>query len=269
MKNVLKKLLGLALIGTVVFTFSFTTSAEESLDEGTSTDDAVVEEVLAEENFEEATEVVEVETEFVEEIRAVVTLTIKEEYNFVLNENGTILLIEGPNEELIATLLEEGTTLNEAIQAIVATYDEEMLYTIAITANDEELAKAIEESLEEVVEQEVEIEISEQPEFIIKRFEMANELGITPGKMHLLEKLVDAIGEEINYEEWSQKSVKEIMSEIKANRAMKDKNDSEDKDTQFEAAEDVVADEETVEAKKEKLKPENNKGKTQDKDKNK
>ncbi len=246
MKNVLKKLLGLALVGTSVFTFGVTSRAQEVVTEVPATEVVVTEE---------------------EKFTAVVTLTIEDEYNFVLDENGVIELIEGRNEELIATLLEEGKTLNESIQMIVATYDEETVYTLAVASDDEALTATIEESLKEFIQQEEETEISEQPKFIKNRFAMAKELGITPGKMNLLEKLAAAAGEEINYEEWSQKSVKEIMAQIKENRAVKDKDDSADEDTQLRAKE-AVSDTKTVkakvvESKKEQSKPENSKGQSQ------
>lgn len=255
MKNVLKKLLGLALVGTAAFTFSVTLHAEEALTEAPAVNVVVTEETPVEATTEEPKE---------ETFTAVVTLTIEGEYNFVLNENVAVVFIEGPNEELIVTLLQEGKPLNESIQAIVATYGEEATYTVTVTSSDEELAATITKSLKEVIEQEVEIEISEQPEFITKRFAMANELGITPGKMHLLEKLAAVTGEEINYVEWSQKPVKEIMSEIKANRAVKDKVDSVAEDTQLQV-EKAASQTETVKFKTEKSMSENSVSKSQSK----
>ncbi len=243
MKDVLKRLLGLALVGTSLFTFNVTSRAAELPSAAPGTDVLVTEETATE-----------------EKVAAVVTLTIEDEYIFVLNENGEIVLIEGPKEELIAMLFEEGKTLNESILAIAATYGEEAKYTVAVTSDNEELAAAITESLKEVVGEEVEVETetSEQPEFIARRFAMAKELGITPGKMRLLEKLAAAIGEEINYEEWSQKSVKEIMSEVKANRLIKDKEGIQDKAAQLEKKK-VVSDKKPIEVKTEKPKPENRK----------
>ncbi|MDF2615293.1 MAG: exported protein of unknown function [Clostridia bacterium] len=250
MKNVLKKLLSLALVGTSVFTFSGILYAQESLTEASTIDVVVTEEVLTEETTAEET------------FPAVVTLSIGDEYKFALNENGAVVLIEGANEELIATLLKDGKTLSESIQAIVATYGEEAIYSVAVTSSDEALAAAITESLKEVVQQEVETEISNRPEFITKRFTMAKALGITPGKMHLLEKLAAVIGEEINYEEWSQKLVKEVMSEIKANKVVKTKNNLLDQDTQSEAKV-VASHKNTVEVKTEKSKTENSQGQSQ------
>lgn len=206
MKNVLKKLLSLGIVATTVFTFSLTSHAEEAVTEEVAIQEITGQEVVEEEIF-----------------NTIVTLTIGEEYNFVLKKDGTLARIEGPNEALIAKLIEEEKTLKEAIQAIVASYDEEVEYKVVVTSSDEELAAAIIESLKEVVDEEVETQISKQPEFITKRFEVANQLGITPGKMHLLEKLTAAVGEEINYEEWAQKPVKEIMSEIKEIKTTKSK----------------------------------------------
>lgn len=51
----------------------------------------------------------------------------------------------------------------------------------------------------------------------------ARELGVTPGKLNLVEKLQASATdiEDINVEEWLTKSVKEIMKETKANRQAK------------------------------------------------
>jgi hypothetical protein len=47
----------------------------------------------------------------------------------------------------------------------------------------------------------------------------AKELGVTPGKLHLVEKMILSAGEDENLDknEWLSKSVKEIMAEIKHN----------------------------------------------------
>ncbi|MGB5823041.1 MAG: hypothetical protein WBH44_03125, partial [Proteocatella sp.] len=212
MKKLLKKLLIFATVGTVVFTFSVPSYAEGMMTEVPAIDVVEPGEPVTEEIFS-----------------AVVTLLIMEdEYNLALNENGVVVLIEGSNEELSAALLAQGTTLNESIQKIVADYGEEATYTGTVSSNDKELAATVKESLKEVFVQEVETEISRQPDFIAKRFAMAKELGITPGKMNLLEKLRTAAGDEISYEDWAKKPVKEIMSEIKSNKAVKDKIHLED-----------------------------------------
>jgi len=49
---------------------------------------------------------------------------------------------------------------------------------------------------------------------------MAQELGITPGKMNLLEKLGKGYGDDALtvYADWAEKSVKEIMAAVKEER---------------------------------------------------
>lgn len=236
MKKVLKKLLGVTLAMGAVFTVTVSSYAEESSQEIVVVDLEEVEELAKEESKEAFEQKI---------VATVVMITMESEYSFLLDEEGNLLSIEGEKEELIGKVLEKYTKLEEAIKAILESYGEEVSYEIMIIVEDEETGAAILESLSEAIgEEKVEIVVVEsedlevendetenneieteqegRPEFITKRFELANQLGITPGKMNLLEKLAGTSNEEVNYEEWSQKSVKEIMFEIKANRAKTD-----------------------------------------------
>ena len=93
-----------------------------------------------------------------EPFSAAVTMKVMEhEYNIVLDELGGVILVEGPDAELAASLVEQGKSLDESIKL----------------------------------------------------------LGITPGKVRLIEKLAASGTQEIKYEDWATKSVKEIMSATK------------------------------------------------------
>lgn len=106
---------------------------------------------------------------------------------------------------------EEKTALVESIEALENN----------IEAIQKEL-NAIEESIKE-----------ENPNF--KRFLMAEELNITPGKMNLLEKLGQAAKDEaFDYALWSEKSVKDIMAEIKVYRKNSDHEEIQVEDKSFE-----------------------------------
>jgi hypothetical protein len=76
------------------------------------------------------------------------------------------------------------------------------------------------------------------PDFIKARFSMAAEYMISPGKANLLMKLkATDLSDEVNIEEWAQKTVREIQKERIANkkeakeilRAENPKNDKPDK----------------------------------------
>lgn len=111
----------------------------------------------------------------------------------------TILETEQRIEEIKAKLEDEESELTEEER-------EEL---------QEELVK-LEEELTEILDEKEEAEGS-NPNAL--RFEQAEELGITPGKMRLLERLQEYCGEEdVNLEEWAERSPKEINMEIKKER---------------------------------------------------
>ncbi len=74
----------------------------------------------------------------------------------------------------------------------------------------------------------------------LARVEEAEALGITPGKLNLIEKLSESSEnpEEIDIEEWKNSSVKDIMKAIKENKKDNKDRDDEDKDDGDEDDED-------------------------------
>jgi len=98
---------------------------------------------------------------------------------------------------------------------------------IATSGEDQERSDELAEKLQESLETEIE-EIGEdiQLETIsvgFERVQKAKELGVTPGKLNLVEKLQNSSStpEDIILEEWLNKPVKEIMSAIKENKKAK------------------------------------------------
>jgi hypothetical protein len=98
---------------------------------------------------------------------------------------------------------------------------------IATSGEDQEKSDELAEKLQESLETEIE-EIGEdiQLETIsvgFERVQKAKELGVTPGKLNLVEKLQNSSStpEDIILEEWLNKPVKEIMSAIKENKKAK------------------------------------------------
>ncbi len=98
---------------------------------------------------------------------------------------------------------------------------------IATSGEDQEKSDELAEKLQESLETEIE-EIGEDItlETIsvgFERVQKAKELGVTPGKLNLVEKLQNSSSnpESIILEEWLNKPVKEIMSAIKENKKAK------------------------------------------------
>lgn len=89
-----------------------------------------------------------------------------------------------------------------------------------VVTEEDALTEAIEEALEEVTEElDVPVVVTYQ-NIALERVAMAKALGITPGKLNLIQKLAATTGspETLVVADWTGKSVKEIMAAIKTNR---------------------------------------------------
>ncbi len=106
----------------------------------------------------------------------------------------------------------------------VITIDGGIVITVANgnTKISDELAKEIRESVEDFVDKNVESENVEVEVSSIgyERVQKARELGVTPGKLNLVEKLQASAADpdSIVLEDWLNKPVKDIMKAIKENR---------------------------------------------------
>ena len=95
---------------------------------------------------------------------------------------------------------------------------------VATSAEDQEKADELAADLQENVEQETQENGDEVEVEVIsvgyERVQKAKELGVTPGKLNLVEKLQASAADpaSINIEEWLNKSVKEIMKATKENK---------------------------------------------------
>lgn len=133
--------------------------------------------------------------------RQLADIIAQEQAQAIANLTEELTRLEADLKEKLAAL-EAGTLTPEEKKAL-----EEAIATLEgkIESIQEEL-EAIDESIDE-----------DNPNF--ERFLMAKELNITPGKMNLLEKLSEAAQvEDFDFANWSEKSVKEIMAEIKAHK---------------------------------------------------
>ncbi len=122
---------------------------------------------------------------------------------------------------------------------------------IATSGEDQEKSDELAEKLQESLETEIE-EIDEDItlETIsvgFERVQKAKELGVTPGKLNLVEKLQNSSSnpESIILEEWLNKPVKEIMSAIKENKKAKieqTETSDEDKSTEESTTDEIKTD---------------------------
>ena len=92
--------------------------------------------------------------------------------------------------------------------------------------NAEELAAKLKEAVTAVVEASNSNALVMGEAVGLERVEEAKELGITPGKLNLIEKLIESSEnpESINKEDWLDKSVKEIMEQTKENKDIGQEN---------------------------------------------
>ena len=97
----------------------------------------------------------------------------------------------------------------------------------------DELAEKLQKSLENEIEEIGEDIKLEAISVGLERVQKAKELGVTPGKLNLVEKLQNSSAnpESIIVEEWLNKPVKDIMRAIKENRKAKvEQNETSDED---------------------------------------
>lgn len=126
-------------------------------------------------------------------------------------------------EKVLENLDVKGETVEDAVNEIVDSaiadgyIGEEGTSVISITSETdnvklaEELKEAAEEGVENALEEnETEAEI-EKDNIALERREDARELGITPGKLNLIQKL-QAVNPEATIEDFREASVKEIMT---------------------------------------------------------
>lgn len=164
-----------------------------------------------------------------------ISLDVNPSIEFVLNRFDRVLSIKSVNddgEEVLQEIKLENLKNKTIIQAINQTlnqiselgyFSDETTAGIVITTSNKDMDKADELALE--IKEEVEDKITESYGTAsvevysvgLERVEAAKELGVTPGKLNLVEKLIASSNdaESINLEEWLDKPVKDIMKATK------------------------------------------------------
>lgn len=210
-----------------------------------------------------------------------VSLDVNPSIEYTVNTFGRVLSVKAVNDdgEVITTELDvKNVNISKAVKVTIdklreggyITDDEDAGIVITISGKNDEKAEELAEKLEEETKEYVE-EIGETAEVEVEavgkeRVEEARSLGVTPGKLNLVQKLVKSTegvegAEEIDMEEWLDKSVKEINKAIKENRKqLKETSKAVEEADEEDAEEANTADEDKIEDKTEETKVKNNKG---------
>lgn len=157
-----------------------------------------------------------------------------------VNEDGSNI-IENVNEstKLENKSIEEAIrlTVNEVAKEGYLDYDNSGI-VIATSTGDEEKAEDLAESLEDTANEACEdndCDTTVEAEPVGKtRVEEARKLGVTPGKLNLVQKLIKSSEDpdNVELESWLNKPVKDIMAKIHENKGQnvkKEKNKNEEK----------------------------------------
>lgn len=194
-----------------------------------------------------------------------VSLDVNPSIEYSLNAFDRVLTVIGVNDDGNDILEDIGLTklknkaidkaIRETINAIAKQgyfpEDSEGGVVIAVSEKQAEKAEKLSEKLKQTVEEAVgEEELDVEVESVAvgeARVQEARSLGVTPGKLNLVEKLQASAqnADDIDIEEWLNKSVKDIMKQTKANKALskgKESDTSEDSNDSSGADEDKVLD---------------------------
>lgn len=184
-----------------------------------------------------------------------VSLDVNPSIEYSLNAFDRVLSVKGVNDdgenilEDIGQVKIKNKSIDKAIRETINTIaqlgyfpkDSEGGVVIAVsdknTDKAEKLSEKLKETVEEIADEEkldVEVESMAVGE---ARVQEARSLGVTPGKLNLVEKLQKSAenADDINIQEWLNKPVKDIMKQTKANKALSkgkesDKEEKADKD---------------------------------------
>ena len=166
---------------------------------------------------------------------AYVSLDVNPSVEYTLNRFDRVLSVKAVNDDGESLLERQelknlsGKAIDDAIALTVAKigdqgfFDGDLPGGVVITTSGRDLKKAgvLAEELKERVEEETgdkEVQV-ESLSVGLERVQEARELGVTPGKLNLVEKLAAGAGGELDQEEWLQKPVREIMKAIQENKA--------------------------------------------------
>lgn len=179
-----------------------------------------------------------------------VSLDVNPSVEYSVNRFDRVLKAKGVNEDgrqLIQDLNLNGKSIDEAISQTVDTLIDDGYITddgtgeiVIATSNDdpaksEELASELKDTAAEKIAEQGKTANIEAMAVGKKRVDEAKDLGVTPGKLNLVEKLKksSATPDEIDIQQWLNKPVKEIQAAIKKN-TFEQKEQEKNKETEQE-----------------------------------
>lgn len=164
-----------------------------------------------------------------------VSLDVNPSIEYSLNRFNRVLKVTGVNDEGKEIVQElnldnlSNKTIDEAIKLTVKQIGEDGYFSgeeeggvvISTSAKDLKKAESLAGDLEQTAKDAAEGKNIEVVSISVglERVQAAHNLGVTPGKLNLVEKLRDSsqTPDDVNIDEWLSKPVKEIMKEIKSN----------------------------------------------------
>lgn len=181
-----------------------------------------------------------------------VSLDINPSIEYVVNTFDKVIDVNGVNqdgENIVDNIDVQGKEIDDAIdqtidQLIETGYIADENSELVISANygdendSEDLAQKLEDSAQEKLSEEGKKANIETFAVGKARVDEARKLGVTPGKLNLVEKLKksSANPDEIVISDWLNKPVKQIQSEIKANKGIGNTNENQNKENEQEKA---------------------------------
>lgn len=203
-----------------------------------------------------------------------VSLDVNPSVEYSLNTFDRILEVKGVNddgEEILDNLDLKNMTIEDAVKETLDKLMADGYLTddpnggvVITTSNDEmedaeQLASELEQEIQAYLDGKEGVTAEVDAEAVApERVEKAKELGVTPGKLNLVEKLQESTAEAIDVEAWLTMPVKEINKAIKENRkAEKDDWESDRQDQEEVTSEDGI----NLNGKPEKLEKERPNGK--------
>ncbi|MFA9380219.1 MAG: hypothetical protein ACERKO_04075 [Acetanaerobacterium sp.] len=166
-----------------------------------------------------------------------VSLDVNPSIEYSLNRFDRVLSATAVNEdgaEILSDLDLRNKTIEDAVSSTIVKIDELGYFdgdtaggvVIATSGENEKKSQALSETLLQSTQEAVDAQ-QEDAEIVVDaisvgldRVQEAKELGVTPGKLNLVEKLRDcsADPDSVNMQEWLGKSVRDIMQATKQNR---------------------------------------------------
>jgi hypothetical protein len=163
------------------------------------------------------TTVTTADTTAVTETAVTTTDATAETVTTVTTAEGAVMNTDTANNPVTTAEESNVTTGNEVVSE--PSVDGGIIITVSSgnTQNSEELTEQLRDTVEDMVGDNVEVEVLS---IGLRRVEEARSLGVSPGKLNLVEKLRTSSTdpESIVTEEWINKPVKDIMHAIKVNR---------------------------------------------------